>query len=193
MNQPYQAPDWSGLTVVIVGNAPDMTAEQAIGRADKTIAVHNGLQYAPNADLYVALDPSHHVGLDFAGLRVVGSETDDDGAMCVGHAGDNVRMSDFETLNIRNNLLAAMRIAAASGASRIVLVGVDTAAYEAKHNFRGLSEGLIAIVAELESRGIAVEGAIGGPDLHEFEAPAPRERTKPRRGFVPGDEQADGA
>ena len=37
--------------------------------------------------------------------------------------------------------------------------GVDTPAYESQHDFRGVTEGLAALIAELGARGIAVEMA----------------------------------
>lgn len=162
MSKVFETPDWTGLTVAVIANGPTLTAElaeSARANADKTIAVNRAVRVAPWADAFIALDPQHHEGLDFAGLRIIGIDTDDEGAMYGGMWYETVRMSEFETLHIRNNLLVAVRIAAASSASKIMLVGVDTAAYEATHSFRGLTEGLAAITAELAERGIAVEFA----------------------------------
>lgn len=165
MTTQFQAPDWAGETVAILGNGPAMSHELVASvRADRVIVCNRAVRFAPHADLFVALDPEHHVDLDFDGLRVVGVECDAD-AMYAGLLYERVEMGVGDTIEIRNNLLAAIRIAAATGAARIVLYSVDTAAYEAQHDFRGVTEGLAALVAELGARGIAVEAAPAAEDL----------------------------
>lgn len=165
MTTQFQAPDWSGLTVAILGNGPGMSHELAASvRADRVIACNRAVRFSPYADLFVALDPEHHVDLDFDGLRVVGVECEAD-AMYAGLLYERVVLGEGHVIEIRNNLLAAIRIAAATGSARIALYGVDTAAYEAEHDFRGVTEGLAALVAELGARGIAVEMAPAAEDL----------------------------
>ena len=67
-------------------------------------------------------------------------------------AGELLRARARDTL--RNNALAAIRIAAQAGASEILLYGMDPAEYEALHDFRGFAEGLLALIGELQARGI---------------------------------------
>ena len=60
-------------------------------------------------------------------------------------------MSQFETIQIRNNSLAAIRIAYMAGANKIILLGFDPERYEEIHahtGFRGLKEGLEQITAD---------------------------------------------
>lgn len=165
MTTQFQAPDWTGETVAILGNGPGMSHELAARvRADRVIACNRAVRFAPHADLFVALDPEHHVDLDFDGLRVVGVECDVD-AMYNGLMYERVVLGEGHVIEIRNNLLAAIRLAAACNPARITLYGVDTSAYEAQHDFRGVTEGLAALVAELGARGITVEMAPAAEDL----------------------------
>ena len=52
--------EWEGETVAVLGAGPDMTSELAASaRGHKTIAVNRAIQFAPDADMFVALDPRH--------------------------------------------------------------------------------------------------------------------------------------
>lgn len=156
---------WKGETVAVLGAGPDMTAElAATAKGYKTIAVNRAVKFAPWADMFVALDPHHPFWeeadrLGFAGLRVCGVECDYD-AMYAGMFYETVQMGEGHTLQIRNNALAALRIAALSGAKKIILLGFDPARYEEVHahtGFSGLVQGLAQITAELQAKGIEVE------------------------------------
>jgi hypothetical protein len=173
---------WQGETVAILGAGPDMTEELALtAKGHKTIAVNRAVKFAPWADMFVALDPHHPFweeadNVGFTGIRVCGVECDYD-AMYAGMFVERVVVSPHETIEIRNNALAAIRIAVRAGAARIILLGFDPARYEEVHvhtGFRGLTEGLEQIIAEVRAAGITVE-RIDSP----VQAPGTR---VPRRG-----------
>lgn len=156
---------WQGETVAILGAGPDMTAElAATAKGYKTIAVNRAVKFAPWADMFVALDPHHPFWeeadrLGFTGLRVCGVECDYN-AMYAGMFYETVQMGEGHTLQIRNNALAALRIAALAGAKKIILLGFDPVRYEEVHahtGFSGLVQGLAQITAELRANGIEVE------------------------------------
>lgn len=158
-------PDWVGETVAILGAGPDMTAELAeTARGYKTIAVNRAVKFAPWADMFVALDPHHPFWeeadkLEFKGIRVCGIECDYD-ALYPGLMYENVNMGEAHDISIRNNALAAIRIAERMGAKKIILLGFDPERYEEVHHhtgFTGLVAGLRQITAELVGKGIEVE------------------------------------
>ena len=145
---------WLGETVAILGAGPDMTPELAqTAKGYKTIAVNRAVKHAPWADMFVALDPLHPFweeadNVGFTGMRICGIECDIDALYCGLHY-ETVTIGN-EQLEIRNNALAAIRIAAAAGASRILLLGFDPERYEEIHahtGFRGLVQGLEQITA----------------------------------------------
>lgn len=151
---------WQGETVAILGAGPDMTEELALtAKGCKTIAVNRAVRYAPWADMFVALDPHHPFweeadALGFSGIRVCGVECDYD-AMYAGPFYERAG-----SLEIRNNALAALRIAFRSGAKHIKLIGFDPERYEEVHRetgFRGLVEGLQQLISEVRAAGIEVE------------------------------------
>jgi hypothetical protein len=158
---------WPGETVAILGAGPDMTAELAErARQHKTIAVNRAVKFAPNADMFVALDPRHPFwedAKDFAGIKIIGVECDFEekyGAFYVAGLSERVVIEPGNTIEIRNNALAAIRCAVMAGAAKIILLGFDPAAYEAIHahtGFYGLTQGLDQITAELRGKGIEIE------------------------------------
>lgn len=184
MTKPWQIPAdlWAGQTVAILGAGPDMSAELAErARAFKTIAVNQAVKFAPNADMFVALDPHHpfwEAAADFKGLKVCGVECDID-ALYAGMLYETVRMGDGHTIQIRNNALAAIRIAALAGASKIILLGFDPERYEEVHRhtgFVGLVQGLAQITAELQAQGIEVDRVDSG---QQFPGKPPQRRGQP--------------
>ena len=157
---------WSGDTVAILGAGPDMTAELAeTARGYKTIAVNRAVKFAPWADMFVALDPHHPFweeadNLGFKGMRILGVENDDYDALYLGMMYETVRIAEGHTIEIRNNALAAIRIAYLAGAKKIILLGFDPARYEEIHRhtgFYGLKQGVEQITAELRANGVEVE------------------------------------
>lgn len=153
---------WKGETVAILGAGPDMTEELALtAKGYKTIAVNRAVKFAPWAGMFVALDPHHPFWeeadkLGFSGIRVCGVPCDYD-AMYAGMFYETVHLDPSHTVQVRNNALAAIRIAQRAGASKIILLGFDPERYEEIHPFRGLVEGLAQISAELENAGVIVE------------------------------------
>ena len=154
---------WKGETVAILGAGPDMTAELAErARGFKTIACNRAVKFAPWADMFVALDPHHPFYADpgdFAGLRICGVECELD-ALYAGMFYETVQIAPGNTIEIRNNALAAIRIAAMAGAAKILLLGFDPERYEEVHShtgFYGLVQGLEQIIAELRAKGIEIE------------------------------------
>lgn len=157
---------FAGQTVAVIGAGPDTTEafirENTTGL--KTIAVNRAVRHAPWADVFVALDPHHPFWeeadkMGFSGIRICGVECDLD-AMYAGMFYERVTLRDGTQLEIRNNALAAIRVAERGGAAKIVLVGFDPARYEEIHahtGFRGLTEGLEKITTELLAKGIPVE------------------------------------
>lgn len=176
---------WAGETVAVLGAGPDMTAELAeTARGFKTIACNQAVKFAPWADMFVALDPRHpfwEAAKGFAGLKIIGvPDSDIDGALYAGMFYETVRMGEGHTIEIRNNALAAIRIAALAGASKILLLGFDPERYEEVHahtGFYGLVQGLEQIAAELRGKGIEVERVDSGKQFPG--KPAQRRKSLP--------------
>ena len=157
---------WNGETVAILGAGPDMTEElAATANGHKTIAVNRAVKFAPWADMFVALDPHHPFweeadNLGFKGIRILGVERDDYDAYYCGMWYERVQIAPGHVIEIRNNALAAIRIAEKAGAKKIILLGFDPSRYEEIHKhtcFYGLTEGLEQVIADLRSNGIEVE------------------------------------
>lgn len=160
---------WPGATVAIFGNAPTMDAAAAAAARKlgyKTIAVNRAIQFAPWADMFVALDPHHPFWAavdNFAGIKVSGVESDDGNLADAQYAGmlyETVTVAPGHEVQIRNNFLAAMRLAARMGAAKIVLIGVDAASYDATHahtGFYGFTQGLAQVSDALQLDGVIVE------------------------------------
>lgn len=174
---------WQGETVYILGAGPDMTVGLAASaKGYKTIAVNRAVRFAPWADMFVALDPHHPFWqeadrLGFKGMRVLGVEREDYDAIYLGMMYETVQISSGHTIEIRNNALAALRIAERVGAKKIILLGFDPERYEEVHKntgFYGLKQGLEQITAELRAKGIEVE---------QIDSPNQKPGTRaPRRG-----------
>lgn len=154
---------WAGETVAIIGAGPDVTEELALAaKGSKTIAVNRAIKFAPWADMFVALDPHHPFwdsAKDFKGIKVCGVECDYD-AMYAGSFYETVKIDNHHTVQIRNNALAAIRIAFMAGAKKIRLLGFDPERYEEIHahtGFYGLKQGLEQIIAELVAAGVEAE------------------------------------
>jgi len=154
---------WQGETVAILGAGPDMTSELAQkAKEHKTIAVNRAIKFAPDADMFVALDPHHPFwdsAKDFKGIKICGVECDYD-AYYVGMMYEKVEITPGHVVEIRNNALAAIRIAYLAGAKKIILLGFDPERYEEIHahtGFYGLKQGLEQITAELISKGVEVD------------------------------------
>ena len=182
---------WAGETVAVLGAGPDMTeALAATARGHKTIAVNRAVKFAPWADMFVALDPHHPFWdgrEDFAGLKVIGvPDSPYDGTLYCGMLYETVRIAEGHTISIRNNALAAIRIAERAGAAKILLLGFDPERYEEVHahtGFFGLVQGLEQITAELRAKGVEVE-RVDSSDQRPGTRP-PRRNTPPQRTPAP--------
>ena len=174
---------WQGETVAILGAGPDMTEELAEkARQYKTIAVNRAIKFAPNADMFVALDPLHpfwEAAENFDGIKICGVECGYD-AYYLGMFYETVRISNTESLQIRNNALAAIRIAVMAGATKLLLLGFDPERYEEIHfkkcGFHGFKQGLEQVTAELINQGIAIERIDSAEQF--FGKPAPKRNVR---------------
>ena len=78
MTTPWQIPAdlWKGEIVAVLGAGPDMTAELATKASGyKCIAVNRAIAFAPDADMFVALDPHHpfwEAAENFKGIKICG-------------------------------------------------------------------------------------------------------------------------
>ena len=150
------APIWAGQTVAVIGNGPSLTDDLlAEAKGYPCIVANRAARRAPWADMLVSIDANWPGECtDFAGQRVVGIERAVLDALYVDMPYEVVTISPGHVLHIRNNALSAIRIAAQAGASEILLYGMDPDEYETLHAFRGFAEGLHALLAELQARGI---------------------------------------
>lgn len=189
MTTPYALnPLWPGATVAVLASGPSLTPALAESmRLHKTIAVNEAHRLAPWADVLVGLDGNWPAAWRaFPGQRLTGVADETLDADYIGPMWERVTLAPGHTIEIRNSGLAAVRIAAALGAARIVLAGFDHPRQpghfyddevDAGH-YTGLAEGLAALTAELAARGIMVERAA----LPEGPAPAsPPPDPKARR------------
>ena len=94
-------------------------------------------------------------------MKIIGvPEPDMPDALYPGMMYETVTIGPGHVIEIRNNALAAIRIAALAGAAKIMLLGFDPERYEAIHahtGFYGLVQGLEQIMAELRGKGIEIE------------------------------------
>lgn len=170
MTTAWQVPAdlWAGETVAVIVNSPSLTQAMIDDVAlYKRIAVRRAAERVPGADMLVALDgPTGSADdafwsdvRDFKGIKVCGIECDVS-AFYPGMMYERVEIGPAHTIEIRNNGLAGIRLAAQLGAAKILLVGFDAERYEAEHahtGFWGLKQGLEQIIAELRGRGIEVD------------------------------------
>jgi hypothetical protein len=158
--------EWAGKTVAVLASGPSMSADVAKAlRKHKTIAVNFAVRAAPWADMLVALDGNWPQELrDFAGIRVTGVADDTLDARYIGMVSETLILAEGHVINIRNSGLAAIRVAAGMGASKIILAGFDP---EKRGHFYddevdtgvyiGVAIGLERIITEMTARGIVVE------------------------------------
>lgn len=159
---------WAGETVAVLASGPSMSQELADSVLSlRRICARRAVRFAPDADMLVTLDGPMDTEFwpeakDFAGICIIGFESDDVDAMYLAIPHERVTLGVGHVIEVRNNGLAAVRLAAMTGASKIVLLGFDRGHYDARESnvdigWRGLEEGLDAIIAELRAKGIAVE------------------------------------
>jgi hypothetical protein len=160
------AGEWAGQTVAVLASGPSMSAEVAQAlREHRTIAVNYTHRLAPWADMLVGMDGNWpREWREFAGWRVCGIEDDTLDAFYVGHMSERVTLAAGHTIDFRNSGLAAIRIAARMGASRIILAGFEPENPRRWHDDEvdsgelvGVAAGLAQLRAELAAAGVVVE------------------------------------
>lgn len=190
---------FNGQTVAVIAGGPSATPGAiASVRQYPRIAVRNAYQIARGCDVLLSLDgdddwfeaarSTGFRGLMLSGLSTVTS------AHWIGLRYERIRVNANTEIEKRNSGLAAIRVAAEMGATRILLVGFDpeTRGYAAGYApgvqrdgaepYPALAIGLRALIAELAAKGVTVE-RVAEPVI---EAPAPAEaateiESRPRR------------
>lgn len=174
MTTRFVAPNWAGKTVAVFGGGPSFNTPLAESlREHITIAVNHVVSLVPWVDAMVALDGDidywKSVPNDYAGLKMCGVPSDDIDAMFIGSMYETIVLTPHHTVDVRNSGLAAIRIAARCGASRILLLGFDPDTYthavgypiapESNPNvaYPLLSAGLESVIASVRASGVAVE------------------------------------
>jgi hypothetical protein len=204
MTQPWTiTPDWQGETVAVLASGPSMSAEVADAlRGHRCIAVNYAVRLAPWAHMVVALDmdPDLDAALaEFDCLRVTGNVSEDLDGLYAGQWWERVRLAPNHEIEIRNSGLAAIRIAAAMGAARIILAGfnpesrghfyddeVDTG--DRPDPYIGVAAGLAAMTAELQARGIVVERYVSGDGTGKALPEVPPSAYAPGAPDLPGNQ-----
>jgi hypothetical protein len=179
MTTPWKIePIWAGETVAVLAAGPSMNQELADSvRQHKCIALNHTVKLAPWADMFLALDPGPTFCAelpDFSGMRICGIADPNTDALYAGMFYERVTIGSSNVIEIRNNGLAAIRIAAATGAKKILLCGFDPSIrgywtgelsqLEKEYldsvvgePYPGLTAGLEAIIAELRAHGIEID------------------------------------
>lgn len=163
-------PMFAGQTVAVLASGASLTQEAADSvKHLPRIAVRRAFRLAPDADMLIALDgpPNHGFwdeSKDFAGIRICGVECEMDAMyLCIPH--ERVTLSPSHVIEIRNNGLAAIRVAAMAGATKILLLGFDPEPYSHFYDgvdsdwdqYPGLAAGLAQLISELGAQGVSVE------------------------------------
>ena len=172
MTKPFtMTPIWAGQTVAVLASGASLTQEVADSvKHLPRIAVRRAFRLAPDADFLLSLDgPPNHGFWDesrtFAGIRICGVECDELDAMYANLPAELVTVGPAEQIQIRNNGLSAIRLAALSGATTIILLGFDGLPYKHFYDevdgdwdqYPGLAAGLAALMCELRAQGIIIE------------------------------------
>ncbi len=163
-------PILAGQTVAVLASGPSLTPEVVAAlRKFGCIVVNYSFLMAPDAMMMVALDSDAYFWKDaeaFQGMRVCGVDTDLVDALYAGPMYERIVVGPNHTVETRNSGLAAIRIAARMGATRIILAGFDPdspghfdgrPADDGVTSYPFLAEGLAGIIAELGAQGIVVE------------------------------------
>ena len=164
-------PDWANQTVAVLATGPSLTpalAEAARAQAHRVIVVNAACALAPWADALVAMDAHWPPAWQaFQGIRITGVDQPDLDAWYIGPRWERVQLAPGHVIEVRNSGLTAVRVAAAMGATTILLGGYDQgdwrhfddapAAEGDASAYIGVAEGLQAIVAELRGCGVIVE------------------------------------
>jgi uncharacterized Rossmann fold enzyme len=166
-------PDLAGKTVLVIGN--NKSADATI-KADYVITASCSIKYAPKADMHICIDgvlppprvdkESAKAFKEFEGLRIIGVPTDNPNVLFHHMPHEIVKLSDTHTVEMRNNGISAIRVAAECGAKKIILSGFDMKVYDEENAAYGFGCGvsekaLDALIQELENKGVVVENKSG--------------------------------
>lgn len=174
MTTPWKiTPDWQGETVAVLASGQSMSVPVAAALSRyRCIVVNFACRAAPAADMLVALDGNWPQELrDFAGIRVAGVADEDTDALYAGPFWERIRLAPNHEIEIRNSGLAAIRIAAAMGAARIILAAFDAPErpghfyddeVDTGDEYVGLAQGIAQLTDELAARGVVVERVEAG-------------------------------
>lgn len=189
-------PSWTGETVAILATGPSMTQALADSlRKHRTIAVNHAFRLAPWADALMALDGGFYLDefKTFAGIRLCGCEDEAIDAFYVGKMWERVPIGVNHEIEMRNSGAAAIRCAALTGCSRILLAGFnpETSAHfpeaadaderPADEPYPYLAECLAHVIREVRAQGIEVEYVAGAPVEPVVDTPAPSVFRWPRK------------
>ncbi|MDO8313079.1 MAG: TylF/MycF/NovP-related O-methyltransferase [Sideroxyarcus sp.] len=171
---------FTGATVAIIGDGPSMTQELADSvRHLPRVCARLGCRWALDADIGMAIDAPPNLGRwpgdmppspgfwpwalqNFRGKLVTAGETDElpPEVGSFWHRWEMVTVVDpTHVIELRQNFMSAMHIAEQGGAAKILLVGLDTDAYDTMYMGQGLyfGKGIEQLTAKLRAKGIVVE------------------------------------
>lgn len=164
MTTPYTIPAdlLAGKTVAVYGNGPQLTPDFAATiAADYHIAANRAALKLPHVDMIVSIDCNWPTEVEATGaLRICGVPHDAD-ALFVHLPVERTEFAPGNVVEIRNNAISAIRIAANAGARRVLLVGFALEHYERGIGppvlLAALPIALAALVSELRAKGIDIE------------------------------------
>ncbi|MFA7278911.1 MAG: TylF/MycF/NovP-related O-methyltransferase [Sterolibacterium sp.] len=172
---------FTGLTVAVIGDGPNMTQELADSvRHLPRVCARLGARWALDADIAMAIDAPPNLGRwpgdmppspgfwpwalqNFKGKLVTAGETDElpPEVGSFWHRWEMITVSEVPShvIEIRQNFMSAIHIAEQGGAAKILLVGLDTDAYDTMYQGQGLylGKGIDQLTAKLRANGIVVE------------------------------------
>lgn len=174
-------PTWQGETVLVLGGAPTLGAElAALGGKYHAVAANQAVTVAPWADMAVSIDANWRPETNgYQGIRIVGFESDAVDAHYLNMPHERVTLGPGNELHLRSNLISAIRIAAAMGAAKILVLGIDPHYYEANCAAPGSAAGIAAVMAELTAAGVPTERYT--PPAEVVADPAPAAKVKAPR------------
>jgi len=161
------AGEWSGATVAVLGAGPSLTKKAVDSlKGHRTIACNFAIRLAPDADMLLALDGNWPQEFrDFAGMRVTGCADDTLDALYMGPQSERLMIAPGHEVEITFTGLAALRLAAAMGAKKIIYAGFDPDEpryfyddeVDTGLTYLHLGLGLQKVIADLTAQGVKVE------------------------------------
>lgn len=142
---------FEGDTVAIVGTAPGVPSKFP---DRKVIALSFAGDKHPKADMIFAIDGNFPPS--YKGLKVACVPCDDESVTYIPMRHERVQLAPNHSVELRNNGVSAIRLAAQLGAAKIELYGFDVERYEKIHSFPGFGIALNNVIAEMQAQGIEV-------------------------------------